>query len=345
MTKVRIKNFQSIGDASIDIDGFTVVVGKNNIGKSALVRAIDAALTNRTGNEFIRRGTKKSEVSVQHADLDIIWEKGSKASYKVNDVPYTALGRSVPQPVEDAGFRKMEVGNEKLNPILASQFKPLFLLDKPGSAITEALSKMYKLNIISKADDLCQKEIRRNKTLLRTREADLKEVDEKLERFKDFENTKKEIERLAFLNSKIEHLRTEVAQIQEYDDRIKQASDRITSLQAVSGVDVPSTDGIDETMGHMKMLDEWGMRLREIATSVKRMTPISDVSIPDKDLGIFDNLIRDYEEIDKLRDTMERHAKEITTKQQELQEIESDLNQAQKEWDSMEVCPLCERPK
>ena len=54
---VEIRNFQSIEKATIKIDGFTVVVGRSNIGKSALVRAVKAALTGAPVSSFVRHSS------------------------------------------------------------------------------------------------------------------------------------------------------------------------------------------------------------------------------------------------------------------------------------------------
>jgi energy-coupling factor transporter ATP-binding protein EcfA2 len=167
MTEISIKNFQNVADAKFSIDGFTVIVGKNNIGKSAIVRSINAALTNQTGDDFIRHGEKSTEVSIVRKDIDIRWKKGDSASYVINKDekhPYTKLNRAVPKPILDAGFRNIEVDDDlKINPLYASQFEPVFLLNKPGPQVTEILSEVYDINVISRADDLCQKENRATK--------------------------------------------------------------------------------------------------------------------------------------------------------------------------------------
>ena len=56
--KLHIQNFQSIEDAVIEFDGFTVVVGPTNLGKSAVVRAFYAWAFNELHPNFIRRGAK-----------------------------------------------------------------------------------------------------------------------------------------------------------------------------------------------------------------------------------------------------------------------------------------------
>ena len=58
-TKVNIKNYQSIKDVSFEVDGFTVIIGKNNIGKSAIIRALEAPLANQAGKTLFGAEKRK----------------------------------------------------------------------------------------------------------------------------------------------------------------------------------------------------------------------------------------------------------------------------------------------
>ena len=191
MLKVKIKNFQSIADTEFEVDGFTVIVGKNNRGKSAIVRAIDSALSNRLGNNFIRWGKLQTEVGLIKDNLDLSWVKEEKtASYTINKKSFTSLNRTVPQPIIDAGYKKFEIGDEKLNPLIAHQFEELFLINRSGPFVTEAISTLYDLNDINDADSLCQKKLRATKNLLKTRYTDTENLIKKLENFEGLEDVK-----------------------------------------------------------------------------------------------------------------------------------------------------------
>ena len=89
MIKVRIQNFQSIEDLTLEIDKLTVITGSNNTGKSAIVRAIRGVFQNTRGTSFIRHGKPKSTVTITFADgQTVVWEKGrgkaDKPTYILN---------------------------------------------------------------------------------------------------------------------------------------------------------------------------------------------------------------------------------------------------------------------
>src|ERR1700761_8537244 len=60
ITKVRIRNFRSILDLTLELDASTVFIGTNGAGKSAIVDAIRIALSRRWG----QRGTGFTELDV-----------------------------------------------------------------------------------------------------------------------------------------------------------------------------------------------------------------------------------------------------------------------------------------
>ena len=70
MIRVNVENFQSLADVEVQLEGLTALVGPSDRGKSALVRAISAALFNLPGEYFVRTGTESARVTIG-------WLKGS----------------------------------------------------------------------------------------------------------------------------------------------------------------------------------------------------------------------------------------------------------------------------
>lgn len=281
MVKVRVKDFQSISDAQIDIDGFTVVIGKNNLGKSALVRAIDAALTNRTGNEFIQWGKKETQVSLKKDDLNVLWEKGDSATYKINEKSYSKLNRAVPPPIIEAGFRKIEIGDLKLTPLVAPQFEELFLLDKPGSVITEALSVIYKLNVLSDADSLCQKEVRTTKSLLKTRDSDLQKTKNELVKYEGLGTIKKGIEKIRSLEEQTESLKKEIETIKYYLTELQEQSEKVKNLEKITGITIPGIKDTEKIYRDYQWLPDVLEEYETLSRRIKSLEGIKSITIPD----------------------------------------------------------------
>ncbi len=283
-TKVSIKNYQSIKDVSFEIDGFTVILGKNNIGKSAIIRAIEAPLANQTGKSFIRNGEKKTTVKIVRDEIDIEWVKGTSATYTVDDRKkkevFSKLNRGVPQPLLDAGFGKMGIGDKKVFPFIASQFDELFLVDKPGSVVTEVLASMYNIDVLSKADDMCQKIVKSQKSILKTREIDLKTLEEKLEVFKGFEKIKEEVAALAEKEEQTENLGSEISTLKEFEKQAERLTKSLKILGNITHVVIPHTKWFDNALKDIRQLREKEKRYQELTSNVQKLNGISKLEIP-----------------------------------------------------------------
>jgi hypothetical protein len=285
MTEISIKNFQSIKDVDLVVDGFTVIVGRNNIGKSAIIRAIDAALTNRVGDDFIRDGEKSTEIKIKRDGLDLEWKKGAKTSYKINGEPFTALNRDIPKPLVEAGFGRMELGDKKVSPLVAHQFDPLFLVNKGGAVITEVLAGIYDLDSLSNADDMCQKDLKAQKAMLKTRDGDLVSLQSKLERYKDFELLKEEVESLVEENKASQSLQDEIALLTDYEVELEGLARSITVLKGFKGIEIPSTLECEKLVEENSWLEEKAQELFVIGTSIKKLRSVEKIEIPQVDIG------------------------------------------------------------
>lgn len=282
MTHITVKDFQSIGSIDFNIEGFTVIVGKNNIGKSAVIRAIDAALTNQIGDQYIRLGQKSTEVMIERDTLSIQWKKGDKSRYTVNGESFTNLNRAIPKPMIEAGFGTMEIDEQKINPLIAHQFEPLFLLDKRGSVITEVLSAIYNLNRYSTADDLCQKDLKSRKGILKTRELDIKALQAKIEQFKDFDDIKATVEKLAEEEKTCDELKREIAELQTFETSLNDLIQSIKVLKPIESVKVPQYEACEKLLAEYSWLQECERTLSNLTNLVGNLKPIESLSIPDQ---------------------------------------------------------------
>lgn len=328
-TKVNIKNYQSIKDVSFEVDGFTVIVGKNNIGKSAVIRALEAPLANQTGKNFIRRGEKKTTVKIERDDINIEWVKGASATYTISNGKekkvFSKLNRDVPQPLIDAGFGKMVVGDKKVFPFIASQFDELFLVDKPGSVVTEVLASLYNIDILSKADDLCQKAIKSKKTTLKTREADLQTVQENLKTFVDFEKIKETVATLVEKEKETENLRSEILIIEEYEEDIKRLTKSLSFLRAITLIEIPDSSVCGEIIDDLRWLREKEEKFKELTGTVEKLKGISKLKIP-KTKEI-ETLVGEVKELRSLDDTVTIIIKEMKAQKEFLDHFDiSEIN-------------------
>lgn len=191
-TTLSVQDFQSIAAADLELAAFTVIVGENRSGKTALLRAIRNLLSNKTGSGFIRRGKSRCVVSLGTLEGDVVvWEKTkSTATYSLNDQPFSKMAGSVPEEIKNAlGVREVVVDNTlTLSPQLAmSASDSLFLIDKSPGQAARALAKLTRLDVVVKAQILCKQAIRQLKGELKAVQENIGSTSEEIDEFIDLE--------------------------------------------------------------------------------------------------------------------------------------------------------------
>ena len=174
--RIRIQNFQSIADATLVVDRFTVITGANNSGKTAVIRAVQGAFSNAPGDAFVRYGTEKLSVELTFDDgQSVRWEKGPKVKptyYVAGKVLHP--GRAVPDEVLALGVRSITVGQVPVWPQVAKQFTgQVFLLDLPGSSVAEAVADVDRVGKLTQALRFADSDKRAASADLRVRRQDV----------------------------------------------------------------------------------------------------------------------------------------------------------------------------
>lgn len=212
MIEVKIENFQAIDSLKFHIEGFTAVVGRSNLGKSSIIRALKAALSGAEGNNFVRhdpescarvlRGVKKCRCfcSVHFKFEDgrrLLWEKGDAINQYTawavdgeKTVYSNVGGRGSDAPsMLEKGFAPIELGQKKNFLQVADQFNPLFLIDLSGPVVADVLSDVAQLDEINKAMRLVSKDRRSAASTRKVREDDVKTIGVKLEKYANLDHT------------------------------------------------------------------------------------------------------------------------------------------------------------
>lgn len=381
MIEVEITNYESITHTKIQIDGFTTLIGRNYLGKSSVLRAINATLTNKEGTDFISWGQNFCEVHLKFPDLDILWHKEEGNNfYKINGKDYPKAGKGEPpDEILNAGFKPITVGDKKINLNYAIQFFPLFLVDKRDSKSADILTSVYGLDRIYKAIDLCNKEQRANKDLLRFREKDLQNVNKDLERFNKFPDLSSQIPDIKKRRKELGEQESEISRIRGWVASIKNLANDTKRLKKISDVKIPFSVGISRDITEYDMLTLYKKNLEYLSKFVKRVGPVNDIVIPDQHVSSIKSMFSEYqkcliwssnykklsEDIDRLKKAKEINlpsisvdiedipklknllnkirtiSSEVKILQVSLNEVNGDITKVEEELKSFDVCPLC----
>lgn len=246
--KIAVSNFQSLQKTSLEYDGFSVVTGESNKGKSALIRAAGGAIFGIPGDHYVRWGTSASAVGVRFDDtLTIKWQKvpadkkrpGLETTLDVNGVAHTKLGKDHFGVLDDLGFLKISTAAGDILPQVAGQFDKAFLLDVNETVVAEVFKVLGRGDVVTSARDSARKDLAKNKSELKVRESDLdasrKSVAQRVwvrQMSKDVEDTLRDLSVAAekdrvregcrnLLQSKIPEVIPEVPTLPALDDKIR----------------------------------------------------------------------------------------------------------------------------
>lgn len=270
--RVRVKNFQSIREADLYIEGLSVVTGPNNSGKTALLRAVRGVFTNPAAGPLVRYGAAYLSVELVFDDgTRILWEKGWEKPhqkgagvnrYEINGIPITTVGRGVPPEVESLGVREIRASSERVWPQIAQQFVgTLFLVNRPGSAVAEALSDVEKVGKLTRALKLSEKDRRSVSNELKVRRKDVQDLEAEVSNFDGFDEVKARVERLV--------ARREGAQ---EDARALKGVKALRAKLRASREDVSRLRGFDVSLPPDKRARDLQILLRDVrALSLRRV--------------------------------------------------------------------------
>lgn len=379
---VRITNFQSIGDIEFEIAGFTCITGLTNIGKSAVIRAISGALLGSPVTGDVRKGQKFCTVELRSEGWELRWEKGERGVNRYwipigSDRALDKVGKGQIEQVAAMGFGSIQVGDDVLQPWLATQFEPVFLMNKSGPAVTDFLSEVSRLNVLQDGITINIRKKKRCLDQAKVREGEADSLREAEARYSDLDH----------LLAVREELDAQLQSLQEYADRVSLMERLHKSIDSEARTIMAIRDPIrevkiphDRVGPHMESLlmreRMWGS-MRAEAMRVASLKPVQSASVPEDpggdDVSRLSRASRLAASIEAERAAVERLSVTVTAPvdpgfpdglpkasdllaeitglrneegalEKRLSEISSEISDVISELDSIPVCPTCRRP-
>jgi len=282
MIKVHIKNFQSIKDSILEIDGVTIVTGRNNGGKSAAMRAIRGVFTNTRGHSFVRYGESHCEVTITFQDgQTVTWEKGKSVNrYTVNGKVFDKVGTGVPDEVLALGVYPLQVGNQTIWPQVAPQFTgQVFLLDQPGSVIAEAISDVNRVGVLSKGLKQSEQERRQTQQDLKLRRQDKQTLESDLLCYAGLDETVAQIAQIEHGSLELQKLDVGISQQKDLRDRWEGAQEKVSFFGGLSQVALPNREALQvhQSLGHALRLQQ---QLTNAQGLIQAMAGVDTITLP-----------------------------------------------------------------
>jgi len=202
--EIKIKNFQSHKKTTLRLcEGINGIIGIPNSGKTAIIRAIKWAFTNRpAGFQFHSKfsTSKFTSVSIKFDNGSITLKKSEpKSIYKTSsgneNNDYKKFGQQIPDKV------KQLININEIN--FSDQLEGPFLIASTPSEFSRIINKVTKTEEFDKCIAVANKKIGVLKTRKNLIVNNIKEIEKKIAKLKDIDAAKKLIKKAEKLHSKI----------------------------------------------------------------------------------------------------------------------------------------------
>lgn len=351
--KIRVRDFQSLGDISLVVDKLTVVTGANNTGKTALMRAVRAAFQNAKGTGFIRHGSSKAVVDIDFGGgHTLTWEKGKgkgdKPTYIVDGGPPIHPGQGVPDEVRALGVRPITAGGREVWPQIAAQFTgQVFLLDQPGSVMAEAVADVERVSSLNEALRMAASDKRSATSELQTRRDDDVRYGQELARFTGLDEASVAVDKVEEVFTLAQRASKALDSLLDLQSRRSDALQSVSDLQGINSVDVPPREDFTalaeiqrDTQEVVRIRDQ-----RERALSrVRKLAGIESVEV-DVDLTSAEKTLGVLQVVVELRRRIRAAQEQVASLTGELDKLEKEETHASEELfgilGGLGQCPVC----
>jgi hypothetical protein len=282
--QVRIDSFQSIDHLDLEISGFTCVSGATNIGKSAIIRAISSAILNKSVVGSVRKGKKFCTVEVD----GLKWEKGERVGryWVPGEVdengmskPRDGIGQGQTEVTELMGFRSVKVGDKYINPWLATQFDPIFLMQDSGPAVTDFISDITHLKVLQDAIVVLVKNRGRLLSSVKDKEEELAKVTAREAALDGLDNLLRAERDLVQQMESLEEYGRAIARLRHFISSIDSENAVMASLAPAKDVRVPKAPA-DPGASLLPLAKLWA-GIEEAAMRVSPIRGAMKVVVPD----------------------------------------------------------------
>ena len=341
ISKVRIRNFQSHRNTELEFNkGLNVIIGPTDSGKTALIRALKWVITNRPGGDSFRsHWGGETEVGITIDGKAIARRKSNtENSYAMNENLFKAFGQDVPEEIQQA--LKMNEVN------LQQQMDSPFLLSETPGAVALHFNKVAKLDVIDKALNNVQSNIREITQTITYTEKTIKEKIQDLTKFENLNSLEFDLERVEKLIEIRERDEMNTKHLSHIVSKIETVQNRISEKEPILSIE-KELDGILDLYGKRKVYSIDYQKLKKLSLElfykseeVKKaeIVLLSEKSINDV-LQMYQErskILSDLKDISKLSKSIEQIKIMSENKEKGLFILEKEFKD-----NFPDVCPLC----
>lgn len=335
---LEIKNIQSHKNSRLEFSpGINALVGTSNNGKSAVLRALNWAITNRPlGTEILlsnwaydSKGKQNEEMSVKiEKENSVLIRRKTKNDneYVLNGVVMEAIKTDVPESVKDF-FALSETNIQK------QQDAP-FLLSQSSGKIAEYFNRIVRLDVIDRVLTNAESTRRKIKNQFELSEQEEKKLEKDLKKYDWLDSVEKLIEKYKIVEAKCEN-------VSEIKDELE---DSIYRFNEINKRKFPNFSNEKKIILELEKIDlkneDLKNEINSLSESISEFKKLSEKSKFDftkekKLIDMIENINLDQSEIEKLGEDLNRYFISENT----ILGTSSNIKDLKKQLP--EICPIC----
>jgi len=256
ISSISIDGFQSLVGVDIPLaPGVNVVVGESDVGKSAVIRALQGLIGNQRGDGFINNRTGRCRVSVcvpaAAGESEVAWEKPENSYQVDDDEPFKKVGTSVPPQVLNlVNMAPLELDKGSARSInIVEQGAPKFLVEDKETDVAKTIGAITRLQPVYNAMRAVAGDRRSASSRAKTLCAEAAQSRLKLAAFSDLDSEAERLERAEVSLSDCIRLQADLELLQGISVRLRENANTAAELRGRLGL----AEGILRAAEHVKL--------------------------------------------------------------------------------------------
>lgn len=333
---LRLKNFQAHQSLTIHFDpGITTIVGRSDVGKTAVLRALQWVAFNRPqGESFITHGEAKGSARLRVDGHSILRRRGAgDNTYVLNGDAYKSFGSVPPDPIRVL----LQVGEVNFQ----NQHDSPFWFFLTSGEVAKQLNSVVNLDLIDRTQSYLAASLRKAANAVGFAQDRLERVKGERDTLDWVDAADASLERLEGMSESLEQDRSQITHLAHLIKECRVMEERRRTL----------VDMVEDAHKLLKIGGEWeevrGKRdhLRHLIEQGKVAERAARRGVNRKELGALDSLAEEVRKLQAERDSLRSLLRRVETLEKEAKEKGRLAKEAEKRL-AEEVkgrCPVCGR--
>lgn len=304
--RLKVVNFQKHAEGEFEFNSLVnLIIGDNNAGKSALIRAIVWVLTNKPAGAWMRRQkTDRTSAEITFSDgttverfvgkstngYSVCWADGRKDKFD-------PCGRDVPEPIRKHFGQLTAQGVPDLLPIASDVSELFFTSSGYGpTARGNILASLTGGHLLHNMRKKGQAQVREDRSFLKTRNADIAETLEEHRLYRTLDEDAEVVAKARKLSAEHDALETKISAIECAIEKRDKAASKYSSARL----------DVDTIVKAVKVFNDYFIKLMWVNAHTSHANSKRRTAVCSKALATVTKDAKEYKELKKEVDVLSR---------------------------------------